>query len=203
MSISNHSSRSVSSLLTFTPFFFSSSPSLNWHFLLLHPLFALLPFIFVIPQRDPSPQRVIHTHSKCIDFFFLEGDMSLFTLFNSSHSFSLLILSFILSSSLIPAGPPTFPYNCQVMNQSDTSLVILCTFDVELSSNTSWSSAHLFPRKWSDQTRLLIHPRTHYICEVYHLTASHLVANVSTTISLSMPRHEGEILSSTLRTFYH
>lgn len=77
------------------------------------------------------------------------------------------------------------------MNQSDNSLVILCTFDVDLSNNTSWSSSHLFPRKWSDQTRLLVHPKTHYICEAYHLTASHLVANVSTTLSLSIPRQDG------------
>lgn len=195
MSISNHSSRSVSSLLTFTPSSFSLFPSLNWHFLLLRPLFALLPHRPLL-HLDDSPKGSItsksHSHTHTFEMYWFLRPWGSWCLCSHS-SILLLILSIFPSSSLIPPGPPTFPYNCQVMNQSDTSLVILCTFDVELSSNTSWSSAHLFPRKWSDQTRLLIHPRTHYICEVYHLTASHLVANVSTTISLSMPRHEGEI----------
>lgn len=80
-------------------------------------------------------------------------------------------------------GPPTFPFNCQVFNQTDHSLYVICVFDTEKSSNVSWNSNHLFPAKWQDKTRILVHPRTHYVCEVYHLTSSHLLANVTTVIT--------------------
>lgn len=83
----------------------------------------------------------------------------------------------------LTTGPPTFPFNCQVLNQSDHKLFVICIFDTEKSSNSSWNANHLFPAKWQDKTRLLIHPRTHYVCEVYHLTSSHLLANVTTVIS--------------------
>jgi hypothetical protein len=80
-------------------------------------------------------------------------------------------------------GSPTFPFNCQVLNQTDHSLFVICVFDTEKSSNVSWNSNHLFPAKWQEKTKILVHPRTHYVCEVYHLTSSHLLANVTTVIT--------------------
>lgn len=77
-----------------------------------------------------------------------------------------------------------FPFTCQVVNQSDVALVVLCTYDSELGSNTSWSSGHLFLHKWQEQTRLLVHPRTVYVCELYHATSSYLVSNVTSMLPL-------------------
>ena len=89
---------------------------------------------------------------------------------------------------IIPSGPPNFPFHCSVLNQSYDSLFIQCSLDVDeqtvnSSNNSSWNSNHLFPVKWQDNPRILIHPKTHYVCEAYHLTSSALVANVSAVIA--------------------
>ncbi|KAI1309375.1 hypothetical protein HDE_00025 [Halotydeus destructor] len=80
---------------------------------------------------------------------------------------------------IIPGGAPQFPFACQVANQSDMALVVLCTYDAELASNGSWSSNHLFHRKWQDQTRILVHPRTQYICELFTAADGRLAANIT------------------------
>lgn len=70
------------------------------------------------------------------------------------------------------------------MNQSYDSLSVRCIFDsTEGSNNNSWNANHLFPAGWQDRPRRLVHPRTQYVCEVYHLTSSHLLANVTTVIA--------------------
>ena len=78
------------------------------------------------------------------------------------------------------AGPPNFPFNCRVVNVSDDYLTVFCTFSAEKSRNSSWNSNHLFLAKWQDETRILVHPATHYSCEAYDATSAHLLANETT-----------------------
>ncbi|RWS13262.1 uncharacterized protein B4U79_07967 [Dinothrombium tinctorium] len=77
---------------------------------------------------------------------------------------------------IIAGGPPQFPFNCQVVNQSDNALVILCLYNVH--SNKSSDRVKHQP------STLYVYPQTFYICEVYDQTSSYLVANVSTTLVL-------------------
>ena len=84
-------------------------------------------------------------------------------------------------------GAPLFTFACQVANQSDTTLVVLCTYDAELSNNASASSNYLFPRKWHDQKRLFAHPRTWYICELFDDTNGRLAANVTASLPSTYP----------------
>lgn len=87
---------------------------------------------------------------------------------------------------IIPSGPPSFPFHCIVVNQSYDSIFVQCSLDTEegVSNNNSWNSAHLFPVKWQSQPRILMHPKTVYVCEVYHLTSSALIQNVSAVSGL-------------------
>lgn len=92
-------------------------------------------------------------------------------------------MSIFVLTRISHTGSPSFPFSCQVVNQSDNALVVLCSYDAKL-SNGSWSSAQLFPRKWHEQTRLLVHPTTLYVCELYYSGGSTLVANVSASLPL-------------------
>jgi hypothetical protein len=78
------------------------------------------------------------------------------------------------------AGPPNFPFNCRVVNVSDDYLTVFCSFSAEKSRNSSWTSSHLFLAKWQDQSRILVHPLTHYHCEAFDAISGRMLANETT-----------------------
>lgn len=89
------------------------------------------------------------------------------------------------------AGPPNFPFSCQVVNQSDNALVILCAGsdqsslmsnnwtanDVRFENNNSFNYKNSVTSS-STQT-ITIYPPTYYVCEVYNNNNLYLAANVS------------------------
>ncbi|RWS32019.1 hypothetical protein B4U80_11634 [Leptotrombidium deliense] len=71
------------------------------------------------------------------------------------------------------AAPPLFPFNCELVNQSYNTLVILCVYKTHSNARLHSSSR--------TQQNVYIYPRTLYVCEVYQTINSYLVANVSTS----------------------
>lgn len=64
---------------------------------------------------------------------------------------------------------------------SESGVRVTCNFSVEKSRNGSWSANHLFLAKWQDESRILVHPETHYWCEVYEGKSSgRLLGNATT-----------------------
>ncbi|XP_054169147.1 hemicentin-1-like [Oppia nitens] len=112
---------------------------------------------------------------------------------------------------IIDAGPPKFPFMCQVVNQSDNALVILCTGNEQSSSqlannltsnevdvagdpnfnqiminnNNNNHNKQYANSQNSLSPTVLVYPTTYYMCEVYTPGNQHLVANVSLPASLT------------------
>ena len=70
------------------------------------------------------------------------------------------------------------------MNQSDSSLAVVCSLDMEKSSNSSSNTNHLLPIAWHELPRIVIHSATHFVCEVFDRD-SRLLANATTGGSFS------------------
>ncbi|CAG2160223.1 unnamed protein product [Oppiella nova] len=99
---------------------------------------------------------------------------------------------------IIRAGPPNFPYMCQVVNQSDNALVILCTGSDHTSVlSANWTGNDVSTHKqnqWlnsgssveSNTQTVVVYPPTYYVCEVYSNSNQYLVANVSLPATLPL-----------------
>lgn len=66
-------------------------------------------------------------------------------------------------------------------NLTESSLSVHCSLDVEQSRNSSPS--HLLPVDWQKEQRVVVHVSTHYLCEVWDASSSHLLANATTAAS--------------------
>lgn len=105
---------------------------------------------------------------------------------------------------ILAAGPPNFPYMCNVVNQSDNALVILCTGnDQSAMMAANWTSNELRFEQSSNTNYLssgpnaktvVVYPPTYYVCEVYNNNNLYLVANVS--VSATVPL--GELSTNSL-----
>ncbi|XP_074603639.1 uncharacterized protein LOC141857110 [Brevipalpus obovatus] len=102
-----------------------------------------------------------------------------------------------------PPEPPDFPYNCQISNQSDNTLVVLCLYQAQHNNNSGGvggendifdssqvnSQLEDNSRNSMDALKMLpslyVYPITFYFAEVYTKSDSQLVSNVSTFLNLS------------------
>jgi len=86
---------------------------------------------------------------------------------------------------------------CQVVNQSDNALVILCTgSDQNNIMATNWTANDLNFRHntnnnnnlmgSSDSQTVFVYPPTYYVCEVYYNSGTHLVTNVSLPVTVPL-----------------
>jgi hypothetical protein len=86
---------------------------------------------------------------------------------------------------------------CQVVNQSDNALVILCTgSDQNSIIATNWTTNDLhFQQNTNNNNNFInapnsqtvfVYPPTFYVCEVYHNNGQYLVTNVSLPATLPL-----------------
>ena len=98
--------------------------------------------------------------------------------------------------------PPSFDYKCQVINQSDNTLVIQCTSDARFNTSLSQviNANHLLLDKNTQEKKFLIYPPEVFICEVYLKKESILVSNVTGFKISSHSQFLGILINA---IFYH